>query len=79
MLKYLDGNREKYTISKKAGFYVELVGNITHIKQAMALKNAKEMKRECAEATAKVAERFASLTFECAIMRGTLQEGEEQL
>lgn len=66
LLKYLDRKRGKYAISKEAGFYVELIRNSTHIKQAAAMKTTEEMKRECEEVTAKVAERVASLTSKCA-------------
>ncbi|OAE22964.1 hypothetical protein AXG93_1384s1000 [Marchantia polymorpha subsp. ruderalis] len=53
LLKYLDGKQKKYAILKESGFYVELIRSRTHIKQAAVVKTAGEMKRECAEATAK--------------------------
>ncbi|OAE35363.1 hypothetical protein AXG93_4052s1000 [Marchantia polymorpha subsp. ruderalis] len=53
--------------------------NKTHIKRATAVKTVEETKRECAEATAKVAKRVASLTLECATMTVNLQEREEHL
>ncbi|OAE34994.1 hypothetical protein AXG93_1864s1210 [Marchantia polymorpha subsp. ruderalis] len=48
LLKYLDEKREKYVILKEAEFYVELIRNRSHIKQAATMKTAKEVKRECA-------------------------------
>ncbi|OAE24011.1 hypothetical protein AXG93_4266s1070 [Marchantia polymorpha subsp. ruderalis] len=35
LLKYLNGKREKYPMSKEAGFYVEMLRNMTHIKKTM--------------------------------------------
>ncbi|OAE24633.1 hypothetical protein AXG93_4080s1130 [Marchantia polymorpha subsp. ruderalis] len=73
------GGREKYTVSKEAGFYVELVKNRTCIKQAATVKTTEETKRKCAKATTKATERVASLTSECATMTITLQEREEHI
>ncbi|OAE31765.1 hypothetical protein AXG93_4874s1300 [Marchantia polymorpha subsp. ruderalis] len=50
ILKYLDGKREKYVLSKEVGFYVELVRNRTQIKRVVAVKrkwdSATEIARE---------------------------------
>ncbi|OAE18231.1 hypothetical protein AXG93_3012s1010 [Marchantia polymorpha subsp. ruderalis] len=78
-LKYLDGKRDKYAMLKEAGFFVKLVSKMTHIKGAAAMKTAKEMKKECAEATAKITKRVASFNSECATMMVTLQERDEHL
>ncbi|OAE21656.1 hypothetical protein AXG93_3121s1050 [Marchantia polymorpha subsp. ruderalis] len=52
LLKYLDGKREKYSISTEAGFYVEMLINSTHVKRGATVKITKEMTKECAAATA---------------------------
>ncbi|OAE33726.1 hypothetical protein AXG93_3363s1000 [Marchantia polymorpha subsp. ruderalis] len=51
LLKYLDGEREKYTMSKEARFYVEMLMNSTRSKRAALVKTAEEMKSECAAET----------------------------
>ncbi|OAE30919.1 hypothetical protein AXG93_1640s1020 [Marchantia polymorpha subsp. ruderalis] len=69
LLKYLDGKQENYAISKKVGFYVKLVKNKTHIKRAATLKTAEEMKKECAEATAKEREEhLQAKLMECEVL-----------
>ncbi|OAE20127.1 hypothetical protein AXG93_3818s1250 [Marchantia polymorpha subsp. ruderalis] len=65
ILMYLDVKREKYTMSKEAGFYVETFKNRTHVKRAAAVKTAKEMTTECAAAT-------ASLKIERIDLRGSI-------
>ncbi|OAE23169.1 hypothetical protein AXG93_1953s1290 [Marchantia polymorpha subsp. ruderalis] len=73
LLKYLDGKREKYVVSKEVGFYVELVRNMTQIKRAVAVK------REWDFATEMGRERAAILTTECAAAKAALKEREAQL
>ncbi|OAE27649.1 hypothetical protein AXG93_3337s1120 [Marchantia polymorpha subsp. ruderalis] len=60
ILKYLDGKRVKYVVSKEVGFYVEMMRNRTQLKRALAVK------REWDSTTALAKEQVASLTTECA-------------
>ncbi|OAE31239.1 hypothetical protein AXG93_2356s1040 [Marchantia polymorpha subsp. ruderalis] len=73
LLKYLDGKREKYVVSKEAEFYVQLVKNRTKLKSAIAVK------REWDSTTELARERAANLATECAAMKAALQEREAQL
>ncbi|OAE30287.1 hypothetical protein AXG93_3964s1000 [Marchantia polymorpha subsp. ruderalis] len=73
LLKYLDGKREKYAISKEVGFYVEMIRNRTHLKRALAVK------REWDSAIELARERTANLATECAAVKVKLQEREAQL
>ncbi|OAE22965.1 hypothetical protein AXG93_1384s1010 [Marchantia polymorpha subsp. ruderalis] len=73
LLKYLDGKRERYVVSKEPGFYVQLIRNRTKLKRAVAVK------REWDSATALARERAATLSTECAAVKATLQEREAQL
>lgn len=73
LLKYLDGKREKYAVTKKVGFYVQLVRIRTRIMRAVTVK------RKWEATTAKAIENVASLSFECAIMKVTFQEQEDHL
>ncbi|OAE32793.1 hypothetical protein AXG93_374s1200 [Marchantia polymorpha subsp. ruderalis] len=63
LLKYLDGKREKYAVSKEVGFYVEMVRNRTQLKRAL------EVKREWDSATELARERAANLATECAAVK----------
>ncbi|OAE29584.1 hypothetical protein AXG93_4003s1050 [Marchantia polymorpha subsp. ruderalis] len=67
LLKYLDGKREKYVVSKEAGFYVQLVRNRTKLKRAVAVK------REWDSATELAPEQAANLLTKCAAVKATLQ------
>ncbi|OAE23652.1 hypothetical protein AXG93_2079s1000 [Marchantia polymorpha subsp. ruderalis] len=71
LLKYLDGKREKYAVSKEVGFYVEMIRNRTQLKRAV--------KRKWDSATELARERTANLATECAAVKVTLQEREAQL
>lgn len=73
LLKYLDGKREKYAISKEVGFNVEMIRNRTQLKRAFAVK------REWNFATDLARERAAILATECAAVKMTFQEREVQL
>ncbi|OAE24085.1 hypothetical protein AXG93_1535s1010 [Marchantia polymorpha subsp. ruderalis] len=73
LLKYLDGKREKYVVSKEVGFYVEMVRYRTQLKRALAVK------RKWDSATELARERAANLATECAAVKATLQEREAQL
>lgn len=72
-LKYLNGKREKYVVSKESRFYVQLVRNITKIKRAVAVK------REWNSATELARERAAILSAKFAATKATLKEREDQL
>ncbi|OAE26640.1 hypothetical protein AXG93_793s1000 [Marchantia polymorpha subsp. ruderalis] len=58
LLKYLDGKRGKYAVSKEPGFYVQMIRNRTKLKRAVAVK------REWDSATALARERAATLSTE---------------
>ncbi|OAE30335.1 hypothetical protein AXG93_4201s1360 [Marchantia polymorpha subsp. ruderalis] len=73
LLKYLDGKREKYAISKEVGVYVEMIRNRMQLKKAFAVK------REWNSATELAREQAAILAIECAAVKVTLQERESQL
>ncbi|OAE19782.1 hypothetical protein AXG93_2458s1030 [Marchantia polymorpha subsp. ruderalis] len=73
LLKYLDGKRRKYAVSKEPGFYVQMIRNRTKLKRAVAVK------REWDSATALARERAATLSTECAAVKATLREREAQL
>ncbi|OAE21956.1 hypothetical protein AXG93_242s1400 [Marchantia polymorpha subsp. ruderalis] len=68
LLKYLDGKREKYAISKEVGFYVEMIRNRWQLKRAFAVK------REWDSASEMARERATILATECAAVKMTLQE-----
>lgn len=73
LLKYLDTEREKYTVRRESRSYVKLIRNWTKLKRAVAVN------REWDSATAMAKEQAASLTAECAAAKATLQEREDQL
>ncbi|OAE33728.1 hypothetical protein AXG93_2884s1000 [Marchantia polymorpha subsp. ruderalis] len=73
LLKYLDGKRGKYAVSKELGFYVQMIKNRTKLKRAIAVK------REWDSTTALARERAATLSTECAAVKATLREREAQL
>ncbi|OAE20983.1 hypothetical protein AXG93_267s1130 [Marchantia polymorpha subsp. ruderalis] len=73
LLKYLDGKRERYALSKESEFYIKLIRNRTKLKRAVVVK------REWDSATALARERAATLSIECAAVKVTLQEREAQL
>ncbi|OAE24506.1 hypothetical protein AXG93_2194s1000 [Marchantia polymorpha subsp. ruderalis] len=66
LLKYFNGKREKYVVSKEARFYVQLVRNRTKLKRAIAVK------REWDSATKLAREGAANLATECAAVKTTL-------
>ncbi|OAE30803.1 hypothetical protein AXG93_857s1040 [Marchantia polymorpha subsp. ruderalis] len=71
-LKYLDKKREKYTVRRESGSYVELIRHRTKLKSAVAVK------KEWDSATATAKERVASLTTECATTKATLLETSKE-
>ncbi|OAE18880.1 hypothetical protein AXG93_3022s1040 [Marchantia polymorpha subsp. ruderalis] len=73
LLKYLDTKREKYTVRRESGSYVELIKNRTKLKRAVALK------REWNSATTMAKERAASLAAECAAAKAILEDQEDRL
>lgn len=72
LLKYLDTKREKYTMRREHGSYVELIWNMTKLKRAVAVK------RKWDFVTAMAKEQAASLTAECVAAKAALREREDQ-
>ncbi|OAE29546.1 hypothetical protein AXG93_2676s1010 [Marchantia polymorpha subsp. ruderalis] len=70
LLKYLDGKREKYAVSKEVEFYLEMIRNRPQLKRALAVKREWDFATELAQ------ERAANLATECAAVKVTLQERE---
>ncbi|OAE27639.1 hypothetical protein AXG93_3337s1010 [Marchantia polymorpha subsp. ruderalis] len=68
LLKYLDGKRGKYAVSKEPGFYVQMIRNKTKLKRAVAIKSGWD------SATALARQRAATLSTECAAVKATLRE-----
>ncbi|OAE27923.1 hypothetical protein AXG93_3309s1200 [Marchantia polymorpha subsp. ruderalis] len=68
LLKYLDGKREKYSVSAETRFYAEMLRNS---KREAAVKTAEEMTRECAASTTSLKvreEQLRAKKMECEVL-----------